>query len=167
MVGRMIESGSVPETPTTGPGFVIDFVPVDYLTSTILSISTHSVAPRIVPTTPGIYHISNPAPLPLHQLPALMKSILNPTANSNIKDPKVVGAVPVDVFLQRVGKVLGKVISVDNELRLAALQEYFSTGHTMFALDRTNTDRVLDVVGEAVTCPPLDVQFLHGMFGKH
>lgn len=154
MVGRMIASECIPDIANgTSAGFAIDFVPVDYLTSTILALSAHAATPDIVPTRPAVYHIGNPTPLPLQKLPAV--------GFSNVKNA---GAVPVEEFLGRVDKVLGLEKSVNDELRLSALRDYFTAGHTMFALDRTNTDRVLQVVGESVSCPPLDGQFLGTMF---
>jgi thioester reductase-like protein len=154
MVGRMIASECIPDIADgTKAGFAIDFVPVDYLTSTILVLSSHPPVPDFMPTRPAVYHIGNPAPLSLQTLPAI--GFLN---------AKNLGAVPVEEFLRRVDQVLGPGKSVDDELRLSALRDYFTAGHTMFALDRANTAKALAVAGEFISCPPLDRQFLKTMF---
>ncbi|KFY44312.1 hypothetical protein V494_01542 [Pseudogymnoascus sp. VKM F-4513 (FW-928)] len=156
MVKQMVDSRCIPETEKNGPGFAIDFIPVNYLTNTLLALASGPTAE--IHSAPGIYHIGNPSPLPIRELPSLIGESLNPAI-----DGEKAEAVSVEEFLRRVGDVLGTERTVGEQLRLAALQDYFSTGHTMFALDRSNTDRALADTKESVSCPPMDAKFLSGM----
>jgi thioester reductase-like protein len=163
MVAQMIRSGSVPELKNSigGPEFSIDFVPVDFATSAILSISTHPQAQQIMPSKPAIYHLGNPRPILVRELPAEIKSIYKSMGSQT----EVKGLVPLPEFIRSVSDALGLEKSAADELSLVAFEQYFNIGHTMFSLDRSNTDRILKFAGNEPKCPPIDSQFLLGMLG--
>ena len=163
MIIRMIKARCVPDLKSTrtqkdAPEFAVDFIPVDYLTSTMHHLSTAGLA--IVPHTkaPAIFHIGNPNPLPLTQLPALMGEILRDDIEGRL--------VSVEECLAAMGAE--KLKEEGDELRLPTMREYFAMGHTMFALGRVGTERVLALSRfgkreSVVACPPVDAGYMRGM----
>ena len=146
----MVEAGAVPEFGAPDvPPFAIDFIPVNYLTQCLADLADseelrpgQQSADRRMP----VYHLSNPRPLNLLDLPALMPR-LRP-------DGRAGTALP----LQDWSAAMHERSAGDEKLRLRvlAMLKTFEAGHVMFALDRAETQKALDVVGEAVTCPPVD-----------
>ncbi|GAD98579.1 polyketide synthase [Paecilomyces variotii No. 5] len=148
VVMNMIQHKLIPQVGTT-PEFVIDFVPVNYLAATMYDISSNE---EVYHPGLSIYHIGNKQPLHLNELPGLLGEIRG--------DGSVGQAIPLVEWL----RVLAEGADEKEQLRWAVTKDYFMNGHTMFALDRTNTDAALDVVGESVDCPRIDVQYLRQMW---
>ncbi|KAJ9299407.1 hypothetical protein DTO271G3_3029 [Paecilomyces variotii] len=148
VVMNMIQHKLIPQVDTS-PEFVIDFVPVNYLAATMYDISSNE---EVYQPGLSIYHIGNKQPLHLNELPELLGEIRG--------DGSVGQAIPLVEWL----RVLAEGADEKEQLRWAVTKDYFMNGHTMFALDRTNTDAVLDVVGESVDCPRIDVQYLRQMW---
>lgn len=147
MVLSMIEVGCVPEIGLEDPRFAVDFMPVDYLTSTMYNISRSQQAR--LKDEPAIFHIGNESPLPLRHLPALMGDIR--------QDGSTGRSVPLEEWLQLAS------VGQDEEARLrwAVLKDYLMKGHSMFPLDRTRTAKVMGGLGVGgVRCPPVDAQYL-------
>ena len=149
MVQTMIESGAVPEFGTPSTEFTIDFIPVNYLASTIYHLSTHAPAKR---EGPAIYHVTNPSPLPLNRLPSII---------ANVRDDGKRGKmVHWDTWLNMIPTRDEK-----EQLRWNVIREYFLKGHNMFALDSTRTQDALAAVGGAdVSCPPVDAAYFRAMY---
>lgn len=150
MVLSMIEVGCVPEIGLSDPQFAVDFMPVDYLTSTMCCISRSEQAR--LKSEPAIFHIGNKSPLPLRHLPALMGAI---------RQDGVTGrSVPLEDWL----KLASVGQNEEGRLRWAVLKDYFVNGHNMFALDQTRTQEVVKTLGEErVKCPSIDAEYLRKM----
>ncbi len=153
MVLGMIESGCTPEIGRTDPQFAVDFVPVDYLVSTLYSLSS-SDNPVIHNKELSIYHLGNLSPLPLSVLPGLVSDIRS--------DGKVGRSVSLNEWLS----IVSKSSNEDDRLRWAVLKDYLRMGHVMFALDREETEDKIQIVGEKVRCPPVDREYLRGMWKR-
>lgn len=191
---RMVQVGCIPDTSafTSSLPFAIDFVPVDYLTSTLfdLSLSSSATAEAALPRTdmknhrsPLIYHIGNPAPLLLSDLPPLIPDVVP----GKFKESEV-RVLPLEDWL----RAMSTGIAAGEELRITAIRDMFGMGHCSFSLDRTKTAAVLElmivegkgagvkksggsdevIIGkEGVVeeeksrshCPPIGVKYLRGM----
>ena len=175
VIMRMIQACCIPEMPAfaTALPFAIDFIPVDYLVSTLFRLSLSS--PGALPAdkhgvnTPTIYHIGNPRPLLLRNLPSIIPQVLRQEAvKPNVR------VLPMERWLLTIGSKL----AAGEELRVAAMRAMFALGHHPFALDRTNTAAALALLKEKsernkgkgevngrhwVSCPPVDADYLRGM----
>ena len=150
MVLGMIECGCTPETRRTDPQFAVDFIPVDYLVSTMYRLSTTDVRNQDL----SIYHVGNPRPLLLSALPRLMGAIRN--------DYTVGRSVSIDEWFNLAAKSANK----DDQLRWAVLKDYLNMGHVMFALDRAETEDKIRTVGGDARCPPVDAEYLRRMWER-
>lgn len=154
MVMGMIDSGSTPAVGSTDPQFAVDFIPVNYLVETMSKLSSSDV-PGVNDRDLSIYHVGNPRPLSLNALPRLM---------GDIRSDRIVGRT---VGLEPWFKMVSKTASEDDQLRWAILKDYLKMGHNMFALDRKETDERIRLAGGTVGCPPVDVEYLRGMWMGH
>ena len=151
MILSMVQSGAVPSLPTNGHDFVADFVPVDYLTDAFHALATSELTPPSPGTGATFYHICNPSPLPISQIPSLVGEIY--------EQPDRAGkTLPVAEWLETVSS-MDK--SPDAQLRWEVLREYIDLGHNMFALDTEETREALAKLD--VECPPMDVAYLQRM----
>lgn len=147
MVLSMIEVGCVPRIGLKDPQFAVDFIPVNYLTSTMYYISRSQEMKD--KNGPAIFHVGNESPLALRHLPALMGEIR--------QDGTTGRSVLLEEWLQLAS--VGQ--SEEAQLRWAVLKDYLVNGHNMFALDRTRTDEAMGGMGEErVKCPPVDAEYL-------
>lgn len=141
MVLGMIEAGQVPSIDHQDPPFVIDFIPVDHLASTIYSLSRRSSNPPTRPSTnqPAIFHISSPSPLPLRDLPSLVPDIRN--------DDVLAHSLPLEDWLIQ---SMSPPATEDDpseearQLRWTVLKTYLRNGHVMFALDTSGTKAAIE-----------------------
>ena len=149
----MVESGCAPDIGRSDPQFAVDFVPVNYLVATIRTLAT-SAHPALRTKNLSIYHLSNPAPLPLSELPRLM---------GDIRGDDLVGRrVPLESWF----RLVSESATEDDRLRWAVLKDYLELGHVMFALDRAETDECVRIAGGAAECPPVDAGYLKAMLGN-
>lgn len=175
VIMRMIQASCILEMPAVANAlpFAIDFIPVDYLASTLFRLSLFPSA--ALPTdkhsvnTPTIYHIGNPKPLLLQNLPSIVPQVLRQEAvEANVR------VLPLEKWLLAIGSKSG----AGEELRIAAMREMFALGHRPFSLDDTNTAAALAQMEEEsernegkggvdkrhwVSCPPVDAEYLRGM----
>ena len=151
MVLSMIDSGAAPAIGTSDPQFAVDFIPVDYLVSTLYNLSSSD---RVASPDLAIFHVGNEKPLPLAALPSLM---------CDIRGQGVEGrSVELGEWLDMVAKGQND----EGTLRWAVLRDYLGMGHNMFALDRAKTQKAIQVVGESVQCPPVDGEYLGEMWRR-
>lgn len=154
---RMVQVGCVPDTSafTSSLPFAIDFVPVDYLASTLFDLSLSPAA--LLPTTtadlnseragsnhhhtPLIHHIGNPAPLLLQDLPPLIPHVLLRGKNESVMIPQV-RVLPLEDWL----RAMSTGLAAGEELRIAAIRDMFGMGHCSFSLDRKRTAAVLELI---------------------
>lgn len=148
MVLGMIECGCTPEVGLADPQFAVDFIPVDYLASTMYRLSSADIGTRDL----SIHHVGNPSPLPLSQLPRLMGAVRN--------DETVGRSASLDAWFD----LVSQNADTDDRLRWAILKDYLAMGHVMFALDRTETDKKIETVGGYARCPPVDAEYLRRMW---
>ncbi|KAH6672349.1 putative lovastatin nonaketide synthase [Halenospora varia] len=158
MILDMISLGSVPalgndSQPDTP--YAIDFIPVDYLSSVIHDISTSDAIKtqhRFSGKKISIYHVSNPSPMLLHDLPQVMKGL-----RSDGKEGELVS------LKEWLGKMKANATTDVEMLRWEAVKGVCETGHVMFALDRTATKQALEEIGDyegTGGCPAVDEAFL-------
>ena len=158
MVLSMIQFRCTPQIGVQDPEFAIDFIPVNYLTTSMHSLaSSNNVHGRAKGGAAALFHLGNERPLPLSKLPALMGTIRGDGKNGR--------SVPLDVWLDMVSQDEDPAA----QLRWAVLKDYFTAGHKMFALDRTETKTALETVadGKVAACPPVDERYLGHIMGKH
>lgn len=160
----MIELGSVPNLDHSEGAlpFAVDFIPVNYLANVMRDISTSDTIRQDKYDRDNkkvsVYHVSNPAPLNLRDLPALMPKIR--------ADAKEGSMVPLQEWLVLMKAKAKTEVEV---LRLAAFKGVCESGHVMFALDRSETLKALKMVGgyeDANNCPAIDENFLR-VLGIH
>lgn len=153
MVLSMIEAGSVPDLDTSGPAFAIDFIPIDYL----VSVMTHLSGSDVVGAPDGLayYHIGNPSPLKLRDLPAII---------THIRDDGVRGSVvPLSEWLTAIRAAKGGNDETA-QLETTVLKQFLNLGHTMFSLDGAKTNKALEKTGIVVECPAVDEKYLGRLF---
>ena len=152
----MIKCGAAPAIGNEHPQFAVDFIPVDHLVSNFYDLSSTDLpSPEIQNQNASIYHLGNPQPLPLAQLPALMGQIKND------------GTIGRNTSVEEWLALASKDASRDEQLRWAVLRDYLKIGHVMFALERGATEKRLRDIGGSegrAKCPGVDVEFLRGMW---
>lgn len=141
----MLRHRAIPKTNATINPFVIDFIPVDYLVQALGHISRSEEGGRA--SALQVYHLVNPSPLPLDELPRVMGKI----SGDGITGRKV----DLDEWLE----IVGKGANEQEQLRLETMKSYFELGHTMFQLTRTNTDAVLKRY-QFLECPAVNEKYL-------
>lgn len=157
MMLSMIEAGSVPDLETRSPEFAIDFIPIDYLAS----VMTHLSSSDVVGPPEGIayYHIGNPSPLKLRDLPAII---------TQIRDDGVKGSVvPLSEWVTSLASAASGGGGGDDEtsqLEKTVLKQFLDLGHTMFSLDGARTKAALKKTGSVVECPAVDEKYLGRLF---
>lgn len=153
MVLSMIEIGSVPDLDTSGPEFTIDFVPIDYLISVMTHLSSSDAVGA--PERVAYYHIGNPSPLKLRDLPAII---------TRIRDDGVQGSVvPLSEWVTAIHAANGGDDET-TQLEKTALKQFLDLGHTMFSLDGAKTKEALEKTETVVECPALDEKYLGRLF---
>ena len=157
MVGRMIEVGSVPELRTSGPEFAIDLIPIDYLTSVMARLSSSdAVGP---PERLAYYHIGNPLPLKLRDLPAII---------TRLRDDGVQGCVvPLPEWINSLRAAASGGGGDDDEksqLEITVLEQFLSLGHTMFSLDGARVKAMLEQTSSVFECPAVNEKYLSCLF---
>ena len=153
MVLRMIEVASVPDMEASGPEFAIDFVPIDYLTSVMAHLSSSdAVGP---PKRLTYYHIGNPSPLKLRDLPGVITRIRNDGLEGR--------AVPLSDWIKSLRASAGDA-DEKSQLEIAVLEQVFGLGHTMFSLDGSRTKAALQKTSILIECPAIDENYLSRLF---
>ncbi|KAL4784866.1 hypothetical protein BJX76DRAFT_367271 [Aspergillus varians] len=154
MILSMLHAKAVPQLAARERPFVVDFVPVDYITNSMKALSM--VERRETQTGDGkgpiYYHLSNPSPLPIENLPALMEDINEEVGGRGRSLP----------FAEWIEAVQAIDTTPDAPVRWAVLREYFEEGHLMFGLENAKTRAVLRELGMD-NCQPVDVEYLRGM----
>ncbi|RAK74480.1 lovastatin nonaketide synthase [Aspergillus fijiensis CBS 313.89] len=158
----MVRHRLVPRFARESPApFVVDLVPVNYLTALLAHLAQHPRAAAAEAHGPAveIFHLTNPTPLPLDQLPGLTGSIRGDATAGRV--------VSVDDWLAAVSgsDPAAADADEDEQLRVQVAGGYFRRGHQMFALDRRRTDAALGGVKEGwVDCPPVDANYLRALW---
>ncbi|KHN94311.1 polyketide synthase [Metarhizium album ARSEF 1941] len=165
IVVSMIESGMVPQIGRADqPSFAVDVVPVDWLVSSFFALTSRKEALSHVPSSemhsaPQIYHITNPLPLRLKDLPRIIAQL-----QSEQTTPRLVS---LDQWLSSMESAEDE--DADSQVvRSTVLRQYLSTGAVMFSLDNKKTMDVLDVLnpGAAAGCPAVDAELLGTLLRK-
>lgn len=149
VIDGFIRSGYVPKLSTKSATFVVDFVPVNYLASSMHRLSYDDLTPR---NAPAIYHLTNPSPLTIEDLCEVMAEIR--------PDGKKGQMTGLDEWLER---VMASAKDENDMLGWSVLDAYIRKGHVMFALDQGLTMDELERVGKEVECPPIDKVYLNRM----
>ncbi|PYI10942.1 lovastatin nonaketide synthase [Aspergillus sclerotiicarbonarius CBS 121057] len=150
MVMDMVRHGVVPQAGTASEPFVIDFIPVNYLSDALGHLTLAQDTGR--ESGLEVLHLTNPKPLPLDQLPQLTSAVRG--------DSQVGRSVSVAEWLEALEQAAGE----DEQLRLETLRDYFLNGHNMFALDCRKANALLAEVKDLVECPPVDEKYLRELW---
>lgn len=154
MLLEMIATGCVPNLDANADAahpFVLDFIPVDYLARSLCAIARRDSAPRPA-TLPAVYHLTNPRPLLLSNLPALMPKLRT--------DGHLGKAVPASEWLALVEE---RAKTEEERLRFAAVKMVVEVGQVMFALNRVETNRSLGDVESEGECQGVDTDYLRAI----
>ncbi|KAG9238221.1 putative lovastatin nonaketide synthase [Amylocarpus encephaloides] len=154
MILDMVTLGSVPDLHGAegSPAYAVDFIPVNYLASAIQSITTSDALKdekTFNKKNLSIFHIGNPKPMLLHDLPQLMTTLR--------ADKKAGKLISLQEWL---GEMKAKASTEEDTLRWEAVKNVCETGHVMFALDQSQTLKALGEVDAGLSCPPMDTAFL-------
>lgn len=154
MIISMLRAGAIPQLPSADRPFVVDFVPVDYITSGIhaLAMRPGNVDADADARSGAIYHLSNPSPLPITQLPVVTEELFGQKGRS----------LPVDEWFEEVARL---DTAPESQVRWAVLKEYFDLGHSMFGLETEKTRSVLERLG-AAGCEGVDGKYLRTMLER-
>ena len=145
-----IQSGYIPKlNHPKAPDFVVDFIPVNYLASSMYRLSSDDLVPR---NAPAIYHLTNPSPLSVQDLCEVMADIR--------PDGQKGQMIGLDEWLE---KVMAGAKDEKDMLGWSVLDAYIRKGHVMFGLDQGLTEDELERVGKEVECPPIDKAYLNRM----
>ncbi|RAK95330.1 lovastatin nonaketide synthase [Aspergillus ibericus CBS 121593] len=150
MVMDMVRHGVVPQAGTASEPFVIDFIPVNYLSEALGHLTLSQDTGR--QSGLEVLHITNPQPLPLEQLPQLTRAVRG--------DNQTGRSVSIAEWLAALEEAAGE----DEQLRLETLRDYFLNGHNMFALDSRKATALLAEVKDLVACPPVDAKYLRDLW---
>ena len=156
----IVDFSSGKNSATAVPPFAIDFIPVNYVADAFVTLSTsnaiHADHQRRWQDRKEVkvYHICNPAPLPLTKLPELLPQIR--------KDGRQASVQKLDKWL---ANAKAHATTEEQRLRVEAAKAICDTGHIMFALDGRKTREALELArreeGAKISeCPPVDVGFL-------
>ncbi|KAI1365305.1 polyketide synthase [Xylaria arbuscula] len=152
MVMGMIEKAVVPQLGSSSqPPFSIDFIPITYLASTLVALTSREHDDEDTTNKgPEIYHIGNPAPLALSDLPNLIKEI-RPEVERVVE-------VSLDDWLAE----MGRNEQDGSMLQYSVLKEYFPRGHVMFSLERNKTASLLSELAPGLDegCPAVSAELL-------
>ena len=155
MMLGMIEVGSVPALDTNGPEFAIDFIPIDYLASVMTHLSSSDAVGA--PDGAAYYHIGNPSPLKLRDLPAVITQVRNDGVKGSV--------VPLSKWISSLDTAAnGGGDDETSQLEKTVLRQFLDLGHTMFSLDGAQTKAALEKMGRVVECPAVDEKYLGRLF---
>ncbi|PNY28233.1 Hybrid Polyketide synthase-nonribosomal peptide synthetase [Tolypocladium capitatum] len=165
IVVSMIESGMVPQIGRPDqPSFAVDVIPVDWLASSFFALTSRKEAlsysaPSTLYTTPQIYHVTNPRPLRLKDLPQIIADLRPGQRRAKL--------VPLEDWLGRMETAGGKDAAAQL-VRRAVIKQNLSTGSVMFSLDSKRTMDILDALSPGVmgNCPAVDAELLNGLWKR-
>ena len=143
----MVRSGYIPLIE--GPDMVVDFIPVNYLASSLYKLSFDDKLPAR--SVPMIFHLTNPSPLKIKDLVDVL-----PLVREDGKKGKIVS---LEEWLRHA--MVGQ--NEKEMLQWSVLNAYFMKGHSMFGLDAAETEEQLEMIGKEVECPPMDEVYLRRM----
>ena len=123
----------------------MDLTTAEYITATMekLTLLHNSLRPE---TGVAVFHIRNPRPLRLSELPTELAQVSRTRPGYK---PTVVPLSDWVEFMQS-AKVCGS-----HEVLVAVFKEYLSLGHTIFSLDDRQTRRNLNEIGLGTDHEPL------------
>ncbi|KAF4509493.1 hypothetical protein G6O67_003664 [Ophiocordyceps sinensis] len=172
IVMGMMESGMVPQIGRADqPSFAVDVVPVDWLASNLLALTSRDEALALSSSSPSspssssssgaplIYHLTNPHPLRLEDLPQIIADLRPGQAGARL--------VPLDDWLASMETAEGDD-AAGQLVRSTVIRQNLSTGSVMFSLDNRRTMATLDALcpGAVDACPPVDAKFLSGLWRR-
>jgi amino acid adenylation domain-containing protein/thioester reductase-like protein len=162
IIVNMIETGMVPKIGKPDqPSYAIDVIPADWLATNFLALTSEQAALDALSSAavPHIYHITNPHPLHLEDLPQIISSMRPGETKAKL--------VPLDDWLSSMESAEGED-AAGQVVRSAVLKEYLTNGNVMFSLNSTRTMKVLEELMPGVTdkCPAVDGTFLDGLWKR-
>ncbi|KAH7149618.1 polyketide synthase [Dactylonectria estremocensis] len=161
----MIESGMVPQIGTPEqPSFAVDVVPVDWLASNFFTLTSEKAAlsainPPELYAMPQIYHITNPRPLKLKDLPQVIADLRSDHQKAEI--------VTIEEWMKAMEPAGGED-SAGETVRNEVLKQYLATGYVMFSLDNRRTMNLLETLSPNAEdkCPAVDAKFLGDLWKR-
>ncbi|KAJ5712819.1 hypothetical protein N7493_009287 [Penicillium malachiteum] len=156
MIMNMIQSRRVPDVwsnPNNVGEFVIDFIPVDSLTSAISGISSEE---SLFKPELDIYHLGSSRPLPIRELGPMIMAIREEQMNA----PEATPIIDVDAWL----KAARNSSSEQQHLYWTVVEDYMKNGHRMLALENKRSISALEKVAPGAQFPQIDAEFLRRMW---
>jgi len=160
------------------PSFAVDVIPVDWLASNLFALTSQREALAHVDastlyTAPQIYHVTNPRPLRLEDLPQIIADLRPGSSQQQQQQQqqpgssKAAGLVPLEEWLGSMETAEGED-AAGQLVRSAVIKQNLSTGSVMFSLDNARTMAVLDALNPGVVeaCPAVDAEFLNGLWKR-
>lgn len=159
IIQLMFDAEAVPENLTTASGkeWVVDFVPVDWLTNSLVKLATTNEYDNSKKQA-GIFHLTNPSPMPLSRLAQAMPHLMSSQRPST--------AMPLEKWSEHVDSFIEKNTIDGNDhssVVWEVLKMYLERKHVMFAMDNTYTTDALRQL-KADECPHVDEEMLKKMF---
>ncbi|KAL3426470.1 beta-ketoacyl synthase domain-containing protein [Phlyctema vagabunda] len=165
-----LDLGIVPDVALEDPPFAIDFVTTDYLSSLLVRLSISWFDRHISGVQCNekakYYHISNPAPLKLRDLPLIFSRL----RSQGLDAPKDIVTTSQWLSMMRQRLSMRGRDSLETEIQIKVLEEFIRMKHLMFSLETTETQRELEIEGQDIKervgnayCPRIDQEFITGL----
>lgn len=161
IIQLMFDAQAVPErlATTDAKEWVVDFVPVDWLADSLVKLATSEKYDNRRKQA-GIFHLTNPSPMPLSKLATAMPDILVSKGLSSMPSS---AAMPVQKWQEYMETALENSGESQSSVVWEVLKMYLERKHVMFALDDEMTMEALRQV-DGRECPPVDQMMLENMF---
>ncbi|KAB8238375.1 uncharacterized protein BDW43DRAFT_306237 [Aspergillus alliaceus] len=146
IVTLMLSTGYVPKPQSGELDMAVDLVPVDIVASWLHALSIGAPSEGRL----GVWHLTNPHPLPFKELANVIPSMVGGPGHSEL--------LGTDMWIDKVGKCCGD--SERDRLIWDATTGLLKEGHVMFQLDAERTHATLKTINGLPHCPPVDAEYL-------
>ena len=129
----------------------VDFAPIDYVTQAIARLSTSTdINTKAVSRMAQIFHIGNPKPLLMRELPGIAAKMGKDVALATVEE--------------WVHGMLSRASNDASQVEVTVVKSYIDNGHQMFALNQEQTlEQLKQLGGVRASCPPVDEKMLMHM----
>ncbi|UNI15778.1 hypothetical protein JDV02_002280 [Purpureocillium takamizusanense] len=157
------------------PSFAVDVIPVDWLVSNLVALTSRRdetlahIDASTLHTAPQIYHVRNPRPLRLEDLPQMIADMCPGQQQQQQQGAAAAGLVPLEQWLGSVETAAEGEDAAGQLARSAVIKQMLSTGTAMFSLDNAKTMDLLETLnpgGVVEACPGVDAAFLDGLWRR-
>ncbi|KAK5987499.1 Hybrid PKS-NRPS synthetase pynA [Cladobotryum mycophilum] len=161
----MIESGVVPQIGNPDqPNFAVDVIPIDWLASNFFTLTSQKAAlahedSSALYNSPQVYHINNPRPLRLIDLPQIVAELKPEQGPAKV--------VTLEEWFNNM-ETASDADATGNILKSAVLKQYLSTGVVMFSLDNEKTMNIIEALNPGMVdlCPAVNAEFMNSLWQR-